>query len=117
LEDLGVDRQYVKTEKRHGRAWDELIWLWIGTTGGLVRPWNKHSGYIKCGEFLNLPRNYQLRKMGYAPWSLLGSHQSGILVDSEERSKDFLFTVTFGHFCLPCKMLTEAGEKKSIRFK
>jgi hypothetical protein len=35
------------------RAWTGLIWLRIGTGGGLFKDGNEPSGSVKCGEFLD----------------------------------------------------------------
>ena len=47
----------------------ELIWQMIGTGGGPL--WTRHEIYafIKCGEFLDWLRNYQLLKNISAAWS------------------------------------------------
>jgi hypothetical protein len=38
LEDLGVDGKILEwiLGKRGGRVWSGFIWLWIGTSGGLL---------------------------------------------------------------------------------
>jgi hypothetical protein len=36
-----------------GGTWTGLIWLRIGTDGGLFEGGNRCSGSVKCGEFLD----------------------------------------------------------------
>jgi hypothetical protein len=55
LEDLGVAGKIILKwffKKWDGEAWTGLMWLRIGTGGGLFEWGNKHSGSIKCREFL-----------------------------------------------------------------
>jgi hypothetical protein len=35
------------------RVWNGLIWLRIGTGGGIFESGNEFLGSIKCGEFLD----------------------------------------------------------------
>jgi hypothetical protein len=56
LEDPGVDGRIILKwifERLGVEAQTELIWLRIGTGGGLLKIYGEEpSGSIKCGEFL-----------------------------------------------------------------
>jgi len=51
------------------RAQTGLIWLRIGTSGGICEHGNEPSGCTKWGEFLELLRNYQILRKDPPAWS------------------------------------------------
>jgi hypothetical protein len=56
LEDQGADGNIIlkwNFRKWDVRVWTGSIWLRIGTGGCNCECGNEHSGYIKCGEFLD----------------------------------------------------------------
>jgi hypothetical protein len=43
---------------RNVAVWTELMWLRVGTGGGMLRT----AGFVKCGEYFDWLRNCQLLK-------------------------------------------------------
>jgi len=59
VEDPGVDGRIILKltfRKLDVRVWTGLIWPRIWTDGGTCECGNEPSGYIRCGEFLDLLR-------------------------------------------------------------
>jgi hypothetical protein len=59
LEDLGVDGMItlkLVVKKWAGEAWTALIWFRLEQFAGCCECGNEPSGFVKCGEFLDLLR-------------------------------------------------------------
>jgi hypothetical protein len=54
-------------ERQDGMVWTGLIWLRIGTGGGLFEHSDEPSGSVKCWEVLEWLHNWWLLKKGSAP--------------------------------------------------
>jgi hypothetical protein len=73
LEKIGVDGSIRKwiLKKQDGKAWTGLIWPRRGGVVACFECASEPPGSIKCEEFLDYQRKYQLLKKDSAPWSWL----------------------------------------------
>jgi hypothetical protein len=56
----------IKTEKCYELVWTEMIWLRLGTRGGLLEHGNEPSGSLKCWEVLEELNKWQfLGRLSY----------------------------------------------------